>query len=451
MVVRAMRIEIFQFAKDSGRRERWKELAVSCQEMTNTLWQVWLVHHRMNGSAGKLRNHFAEYSEWEKTKQGAKPEWPCKALEHPLTLSSSKMSFYRILSSEFPQVNVRTRGLLTNAWQSRLTKRKAAKGNLPGWVSILFAKESMPSTTRPQPIPFDHDNAKLTKVDGRYLVELRIERLGDGKSVVEKCELMLRKRKAASLCAIMERILSGEFKWKGSSLILDNGKWYALICYDKPVAKRVTLDADKTLFVRPGRFNVEDRSKPEHRKTGTPWRVKIGSWSSGFGGNGKHVEFARRSVQRERAERKEHYRWAGSNQKGSGRLRADAAWTKLSSRWKDFTKRYNNEVTRRLIDLAIKNGCGRIVYLQPKDRQRDYRFLSRAGNIDDSPMTWDYFQFGTILASKCEEDGIEYGRKAKKEKSKNIKPATANSVRNLRKADAAVNKKHSGKTPSSVR
>jgi len=419
MTVRAARIEIFGFGKSSGQRDNWKQLAVDCQRMQNRLWQIWLVHHSVNGSADKLRAHFERYAEWQKTKEGPKPEWPCKAMEPPLTKSADPQSFYRILSAEFTGVNVRTRGLLTNAWQSRLSKRKAANGNLPGWVSILFANESLPSFTRPQPIPFDHDNAKLMKIDGKYYVELRIERLADGKSVVERCELILNKRKCMSVRATVDKILTGQWAWKGSSLFYDRGKWFAIISYEKPDAVRVAINPDKVLYVRAGQRG--------------PWRVRCGhSWN--WGGNGQHVEHARRTIQRERGQRKEHYRWAGSRQKGHGFKRAEAVWTKLSSRWKDFTKRYNNEVSTRLVRWAIANGVGRIVYLQPKDRQRDSRFLSNAGNDGHSQMSWDYFQMGTMLASKCEEYGVEYGAKPKKAKAK---PAT-DRVRGVRKDLQAV-------------
>lgn len=402
MTVRAAKIEIFGFGRESGRRDNWKQLSIDCQRMQNRLWQIWLVHHAVNGSAEKLRQHFDAYNEWQKTKEGPKPEWPCKTLEPPLTKSADPKSFYRILSAEFPGVNVRTRGLLTNAWQSRLSKRKAANGNLPGWVSILFANESLPSFTRPQPIPFDHDNAKLLKIDGKYYVEVRIERLADGKSVVELCELILNRRKTMSVRATVDKILSGEWTWKGSSLAFDRGKWFAMISYEKPSHVRVNINLDKVLYVRAGKA--------------APWRIHCDTRAQPFGGNGKHVGYFKRTIQRERGQRKEHYRWAGSVQKGSGRRRAEAVWTKLSSRWRHFAKRYNNEVSTRLVRWCIANGIGRIVYLQPKDRQRDSRYLTRVEDDGSSQMSWDYFQFGTLLAAKCEHEGIGYGTKPKKAK-----------------------------------
>lgn len=405
-----MKVEV---VVDRSRRDALLELSIACQRMQNRLWQIWLCHHSNNRSADKLRAHFDAYRQWQETKQGDKPQWPCRALEEPLTKSADMNSFYRILSAEFPRVNVRTRGLLTNAWQSLLNKRKAAAGNLPGWVAILFGNESLPSFNRPQPIPFDKDNSRLSVGrDNTILLETRLERdETTGKSYVDRFALVLNKRKARNARVVANRIVSGEYTWKGSSLLFDRGKWYALLSYELPAKDHGTLNPDKVLYVRAG--------------CRSPWRVRItgqgASWR--FGGDGSHVDHARRAVIRERGARREHYRWAGSAQKGRGRRRADAAWTKLSSRWKDFSKRYNNEVTRQLIRLAVSRGCGRIVYLQPKDSQRNSRYLSRAGNDGRSGMYWDYFQFGTMLASKCQQEGIEYGAKPKK--TKRARRATA--------------------------
>lgn len=418
MTVRCASIEIYGLNK-SENRDNWKSLAVSVQRIKNRLWQIWLCHHSNNDSASKLRVHFEAFREWKETKQGEKPQWPCKAVEEPLTKSADSRSFYRIISSEFPEVNVRTRGLVTNAWQSLLSKRKSASGSLPGWVSILFANESLPSFTHPQPIPFDKENARLIKADGKYYVELRIERLADsGKSVVERCELMLNRRKTASVRAIVEKIISGEYAWKGSNLCYRKGKWFAQIGYEMPSISAAGLDPKKVLYVRPGRLS--------------PFRVRINDGSFRFGGNGMHVTRMRRVIHQQRVERKEHNRWGGSNRRGHGARQAKSIWTVLSSRWKDFTKRYNNEVSTRLIHLAKRNGCGRIVYLQPKDSKRDSRFLSRGAQPYDQ-MTWDYFQFGSMLSNKCQHEGIEYGVEKRV-----VKKSDTRGVRALRKSFQTV-------------
>lgn len=435
MTVRSTKIEIYGFSPE--RKAAWRELAISCQRMTNRLWQVWLCHHLTNGTPNKLRAFLEARDRWKSGLQ-EKPAADFACLEPPLGKSADPNSFYRILSAEFSNVSAQTRVLLEKAWKTRILKRKAASGPLPGWESILLCNEALPSFTRPLPIPFDKANATLIKDGEEFFVELRIERLHEEGSrrcpcVVERCELMLRKRKSAGILAIIRRCISGEYAWKGSNLLYDRGKWYAVICYEMPKRDRATVDPNKTMFVRAGRS--------------APWRIKISgeSGSFSFGGNGQHVNLARRKIDIERGQRQQHYRWAGSAQKGRGRRRAEATWTKLSSRWKDFVKRYNNEVSRRIVDLAVRRGCGRIVYMQPTGVVRDTRYLSTAGSDHQTKTTWDYFAFGSMLAAKSEHEGVEYGVQKKA-----AKPTTGR-VSGVRKHRNENNQANSGKTASAMR
>lgn len=398
MAIRTVKVEVFGFSKD--RRDAWRDLAVSSQRITNRLWQIWLCHHANAGTANIMRKHLDAYREWERTKQGEKPKWPCKAIDAVLTDSKDSRSFYRVIKDEFPDVSSRTRGLITNAWQSKVGSGKSASGALPRWLSILFGMESVPSFTKPQPIPFDYQNSKLIKDGDEYVCELRIERIGDRQSVVERCELMLGKRKCGSVRATVEKIISGEYEWKGSSLKFDGGKWFVLLAYERPVAQRPELDRDKVMFVRPGKES--------------PWRVMINDEKPfSVGRDRNNIEHTRRAFTKDRDRRKAHYLFAGSSAKGHGRRRATKVWTRISSEWKHFVKNFNRNTSRKILEIAIRNGCGRIVYLPPNDTQRNSRYLSKAGNDNMSDTSWDYFQFGTLLAGKCELEGVEYGRKEK--------------------------------------
>jgi len=435
MTVRNIRVEVIV---PKERREALRDTSVACQRMHNRLWQIWLCHHSNHGSAAKLRGNIDAYNRWQENKQGDKPSWPCNVVEEPLTKSADSRSFYRIISAEFQQVNACTRGLLTNAWQSLLRKRKAANGNLDGWVSILFGNESLPSFTRPQPIPFDKDNAKLSRDENGTVLELRLDRdIHTRKSTVDRLPVLLNKRKSRKARVIVDRILSGEYAWKGSSLKIDKGKWFALLAYEMPLRERVGLDPNKVLFVRPG-----------YR---SPWRVRIEGESWRFGGDGSHVRHYRSHLINERRSRQQHYRYAGSAQKGHGFNRAASVWTKLSSHWKDFTKRYNHEISKQVVNLAVSRGCGRIVYLQPKEKERDGRFLTVAGNTEWSKSGWDYFQFGTFLAYKCQEEGLEYGKKPKTKTKKSTTKTAAGSVRGVRKANEPKRKERSGGSVSGLR
>jgi hypothetical protein len=458
--IRATRIEIRWNASQRDRRDAWMDLSVRCQQMVNRLWQIWLVHHSSNGSAKKIRDHLNAYAKWSETKEGQRPEWPVNALgvnvPHPETgkmvplfsLYSHPEGPEKIMAEEFPDVAGRTRGLVINKWKQTITSRKSAKGTLPGWCAILLAFESVPSFTRPQPIPFDIQNASIAKDADGIKLTVRIDRDAiTGKSEVDVCGLVLDKRKCRSVRAIVEKTLTGVYEMKGSSVMFSRGKWFFLLSYQMPVAEKVAADESKVLTVFPGRKR--------------PWILSYVNdgdveYSHGFGGNSIYIGNGRSAIERERFSRLNHSRWGGSNQKGHGRSRAMSVSTKLSSKWKDFVKRYNGEITRRVIQAAVRKGCGKIVYVQPKEGWRDTRCLSTVGRSDRSKMTWDYFQFGSMLASKCHEMGIEFELKSrdrvcrvKTEEEKNgeqSNKASARGVRGVRRANGTKPGKRPART-----
>lgn len=423
MTVKATKIELFRFcavsesAIDTDRRARWRDLSVLVQQMQNRMWQIWLCHHANQDSAAQLKRHFELYRGWQqadKKTRGDKPKWPLVCIDKHLS-----NAIYHRIADEFPSVNTRTRGLVQNKWQSSLTSRKSTSGSLPGWVAILFAMESVPSFTRPLPIPFDKENCRLF-VDGEHIkLELRIERLCDSAkiakpSVIEHVSLMLNRKKARSQRAIIERIIAGEYAFKGSSLVFDKmtGKWFASVSYEMPDASaRQPLDANKSLDLIPGKRS--------------PWVVRCTSgkkrdaWR--FGGNGLHVDNVRRRILRERQERKAHYRWAGANQKGHGRRRGAEVWTKLRDRWLNFVKRYNHELTTRLVRMCVERGIGAVVYHPPVEEHRDRYFLTKAGNYPNSGMSWEFFQVKTMLAYKCQERGIDFIDASERREKKAVK------------------------------
>lgn len=403
-MIRTTKIEVWKLAADDQeRRRKWIELGRECQRMLNRMWAKWMMHHEANGSADLIREHLEKFAAWKAAKgaKADKPGWPVVAIDKHLA-----NTIYHDCASQFPSLTSRARVLLQNKWAQTITARKAANGSLPGWVAILFHHESWPSFTSPQPIPFDRDNAKLIAEGGKQYLELRLERdITSNKtakpSIVERCELMTNRRKAASQKTIIGRIISGDYTMKGSSLFFDarKGKFYALLSYEMPKAAEVPLHCERTLYLIPGKKSPWMACYVDERGQRSAWRI---------GGRGSHVEHARRAILRERGQRQEHNRWGGSARKGHGRRHAEAVWTKLSSRWKDFVKRYNHEMTTRVVRLCVAKGIGRVVFCQPVDRQRDKTYLAKAGNFANSVMTWDWFQVGTLLAYKCEERGVDF-------------------------------------------
>ena len=402
-MIRMTRIEIFRFCNgDKVRRRAWRQLASRMQMMTNRMWQIWLVWHINNGSADKLRVHFEAFNKWKESgKVGKKPEWPVKAIPSELFSSKFPESVYRIVSHVFPDIACRTRVLAEKRWRDTLSKRKSSRGSLPGWVAILFSCEAQPSFTHPLPIPFDKCSGKGFRKDkeGNYWLDIRVERLGERVNFNDSLQLMLNRRKARHTRVIVDKVISGDYDFKGSMLKLDDrtGKWFVLLSYSSP-PESYTVDPGKEIHLVPGKSS--------------PWVVFTvkgllrDAWRCG--GSGRHVTYFRGQLQANRWARQEQYRWAGSVQKGRGARRAKAVWPKRSSRWRHFTKKYNEIVAKRIVEVAVSRGIGTVVYHQPKESQRDKCFLFKSGRESRSSMTWDWFQMKSLLASKCEAYGVDF-------------------------------------------
>lgn len=433
--IKATKVELWKFGKESGTQAELKQLCIDCQTMLNRMWQMWLIWHTEQGSRERLISDLAAYRAWHDCEdKGKKPSWSVQPMSKEL---SGKI--YHQMAAEFPGSNCRTRELLRNKWEQSVRNRKASSGSLSGWVAVVLGRESMPSFTKPHPIPFDKKNASLSEEDGKQWLTVRLLRDEHSPksvkpSIVEVSQLMTAKRKAASQRAIIHNIVEGRWDFKGSSVVFDDGKWYASISYEYEQQVAADLQPTNSILLIPGKK--------------VPWLVVCNidgrRWVQRFGGRGDNVRYARKKLLLERAGRQQSYRWGSSNNKGHGRKVAELPWTKLRDRWKDFTKTYNRGVVKQLVDLAIRHRAGTVIYYQPKEAKRLRTFLARAGNWPNSVMTWDWFQVGTLLANKCQEHGIEFSKKEAATK------ADASTMPRMQAADKPASKIRRGKKTTTV-
>ena len=399
--VKVLKLEVYRIDGDhKAARKRWHGLADTVQRITNCIWETWLVWHVQNKTAAKQRAFLDKFSEWKKEKKGPKPKGDTQAVPPEL----SKL-IYRTLADEFRDLNLRPLVLIQNAVLNKIKTRKASNGNLPGWVAILLHNESIPSSTHPQPIPFDKANAEILPpaIDGeRFKLKLRIDRFDrpgkkTGGSNEDCIELLTNRRGIRQHAETLRKIVVGDYDFCGSSLQWHKAerKWYALICYRMPVGEREALDKNETAVLHPGRKD--------------PWMIWHGDNWRYLGGRGDYVGTARRRLLTSRWARQENYRHAGSSTKGHGRGRALLAIEHLTQGWKNFVKTCNHNITSAAVKHCVRDGIGRLVYLQPAGDKRDSRFLSNAGKVPGrrDASSWDWHQVASMLAYKCKEAGIE--------------------------------------------
>lgn len=453
MTTKCTSIEILRFADGKERKEAWLQLSEECQRAHNTLWSYWLVYHTMNGSADLLHQYIADVKTWDNTKpRGPKPKWPVQAFPKGTDwpYSSQKRAkrkgeeasppdlqndLYHLLTEKHPDLSARTCATIVQKWAKDVKKRKAARGVLPAWAAILINKQGMPSFSRPLPIPIAASDlgAKeqvLTKVGREYHLRVAVQRGEDG-LIHEDCLLMLHRKKCASVRAIVDRMISGEYTMKGSNIIFSRArnKWFAQIAYEMPPASKPTLVEGRTLYLIPGKCCPWVVLSVDEKGVRDAWRAF---------GRRHHVANFRRLLLQQRRKRQEASRWGSETKKGRGRSRATQSWTKYSDAWNRFVNGYQQRMVAKLIELCRTRGYSHIVYCRPNETQAKKTYLVNAGNSPNSKMGWQWYQLQSMLANKCQEVGVEF------------KVKSSDDVQDMRGDDAAKAKRRAGKKTASV-
>jgi hypothetical protein len=417
-------------------RNRWKQLGNEIKRISNAVRRIWLVEHTKLGNDRRVRDFIAETLAWHKANDEAARAWKkgnderleawkkgdrktrgpkpklapkpepgpkpkCNVKADPKEI---KAAVYEYVTRSYPGVHIRPAGLAMNLVMARLTGDKATKSAFPRWMLMLSDDGEYPSSSRPQPIPFDVKNSEVIPPldnNGDFHVKLRITRIptqggGNAKSTVDVLKIQTKGQRCASQTAKLWKLVTGEYALCGSSLVFreSTGEWFVHICCDVPKAEKPPLDPDKTAVLRPGRHQ--------------PWFLRSSSYTAYVGGRtGRHVSHVRKQLLTQRWGRQEGYRHAGSARKGHGRRRALGKLPLLQNRWKDFVKTANQQLAKEVIDRCIANGAGQLIYCQPTEGTT--RFLHNAGKVPGrrDATSWDWYQVGSILAFKCKEVGIE--------------------------------------------
>ncbi len=424
----AVRITSFEVAKVNGdwseTTRRWRDLSDLCKGVVNCFWETWLVWHVQHQSRQKLKAWLNKRQE-----EGVRAAGKCPVDPLPKALGSL---VGKTCKEAFPGVHSRVRTLILNTLNRDLRKHKAANGSLPGHSAILLHHQSIPSSTRPHPIPFDRQNATIVppeKPGGDFALRCRVTRIqptGGNRvgSIEDTVTLRCQGRRVQSQVAILKRIVSGEYSFRGSKLIYSAAKrkWFVQLAYRMPIEPKRGLDP-KRVAVLSARRNH-------------PWMLLLPDGKRKWiGGRGDYVVSIRKSLLMRRWGQQDNYRHAGHANKGHGRKRAQRDGWRLRQAWKHFTDRCCHGWTKQVVDWCLAERCKRLVYLQPEGERAESRFLHNAGKVagrDDS-TGWPWFDIGTKLAYKCQQNGIELEvRKVPKARKTEAKPAKGKGMKRVR-------------------
>lgn len=399
--IRVLKFKVIHATKEEYRE--WKSIAEQVKRMTNACVHVWLREHMRLGNEAVVRQYMADKEQWHADNPD-KSKYPVRCDVKGMT-SEIQAEIWEYLQTQFVDngrfLYSQIPAIVLQFFKKRLNA-KATKSAYPKWMRILAFEGELPNSARPLPIPFDCRHAAIigpTKSDKDFYAQLKLVReVQDGKAVtkVHTVKLQTRGKKVASQAGLLRKIAEGLLELKGSNLAYreSTNEWFVNIAYEMPKPEKANVDPSKTAMLVPG---------SDH-----PFTLEVDGEDLWIGGGGGYIASIRRQLLTQRLSYSGAYRHASSARKGHGRKRAVGKVHKLSNRWKDFVKTFNETAARQTVQRCVDRGAGRLVYLQGDNDTK--LFCNTAGKEQDKRDStgWDWFQLKTLLERRCAEVGIEF-------------------------------------------
>lgn len=433
MAIRVLKFEVFHVVGDSKAiKAKWRDLATQTQEAINCVWQTWETWHVANKTPRKLRRAYEIRRAWHHQCEHTKPQrsdfktakdfsqaekaWraKCKDTEpefpklQAIPQACAKV-IYDELAEACPTLHASTRELTRNITQGKITSGKATNGNIPKWQAILLCRESRPSSTRKQPIPFTKkpEQTELVPPDKdqpQWRIRLRLDRVppppgGKRSPTSEPFEIVLwsNRRGMHGQTAILRRILAGTAELKGSALVYDDrrNKWFVHISYEAQALPQPAVNPDLAVTLVP----LQERSWALVMPDGHVFYLQ---------GDAEIVRHRRMTMLHSRWGRQENYRYAQRAGKGHGVNRAMNWKDQFARDWRDLCTTLNHDLTSRVLRICQERGIGRIIYYQPEGWKADTRLLATAGKVPGrrDSSGWAWYQVASQFAYKLEGTGI---------------------------------------------
>lgn len=196
---------------------------------------------------------------------------------------------------------------------------------------------------------------------------------------------------------IMERVINGEYKMCTSSLKFVKNKIFLLLCVDIP-KKDVKVDEKKALYAFLGVMQpiVCTTQVDAYKDFDSGMKV----WDIGIK---EEFNYRRRQIQEavKRCQINNRYTKGGKGRKR--KCKAIDRWHEIENNYVD-TKLHT--YSKRLVDMAVKHGCGKIVLM--KQIHREDNAKAERDNGDDFVLrNWTYFGLKQKIDYKAKMYGIK--------------------------------------------
>lgn len=322
--------------------------------------------------SSKMANFIIQkYYEWAnfqrdfKQKNGVYPS----AKEH-----KDKSYFYPMLRQAFPDVATN----IVNQVRQQAEKIWKSKSK-----DVFSLRASIPSFKLNFPICIYHEGYSFRREDQNYIISVGLKPRSFEKTRYE----VIIKAGEKSKRVILDRLIEGEYKKGALQIVSDRkGKWYCLIPYEFTQQAKPVLDENKIMGVDLGIANAAYWAFSDSLQRG-----KI---------EGSEIEVFRKRVQERRKSIQRQGKQCADGRIGHGRNRRLLPVDILEEKESNFRKTTNHRYARRIVDEAVRQGCGTI---QVED-------LSGIHNLSTFLKNWPYFDLQQKIIEKATLNGIQVRR-----------------------------------------
>lgn len=334
-----------------------------------------------------------------KIARAAKPAASGKAAKDPPYAPRAFLSreLYGVAAAAAPMLNTSVCSSCVQEVNARL------RANMPYdhdgqarwvWQAVLASEVSLPTWRGGGRIPLPRSVSKLVYTDDRCDLRIPLLSRQAGYKTLSPTVRLLSADLSAGRRRILKQLASGDLRLADSQIVEKKGRWYVQLCYQSPDGTG-GLPTERVLTIGPA---PSDSPRPLVAHWTDDDDVER-SWGMG---NGKPLVAEYRRVQaRRRAIRHRYSDGCGS---GHGRQRWYKAIKPMSRYVPDLSSRFVKQTVSDVVRLAIREGCGTVLYREPTMPVRNCSWFA----TQDVPMNW--VDFEARLAHKCQVSGLEYDK-----------------------------------------
>lgn len=254
-------------------------------------------------------------------------------------------------------------------------------------TAILSGQMTMPTYKQGIPINIRSTDIRPVETNECYLSVLGLEKAKElNRTGRMRQAVKVKLSKKGNQKIIWNRIISGEYGIRDSTIIKEKDKWYLNLCYEIKEIKKHVFNKDKYLGIDLGIINAATLAV-----SNSPVVYSI---------SGGEIFSFRQQIESRKKERLNQFKYASENSNGHGKKKKMKSVKYWSKKVSNARNNINHKYAKYIVKKAIEYGCGTI-------QMEDLSEIQNKNKAEKFLKNWSYFDLQQKIEFKSNEAGIE--------------------------------------------